>query len=141
MGLDKGIRCGVNRKFVELLQARGEMGNKGFRKAVVEWTVENYGCTWASACTHYNTAFKLVKKAEPQLVEGLGRPDDKKGGRKARDQNIEAASKAVEPTVQKTYEVRQKNNNMIVASTMDLDSAQALVAKAIKQKKATLYIV
>lgn len=84
--MDKGIRSGVGHKFNELLPQWKVMGGKlpgsNFRKAVVEWTVECYEISWASACTAYNTALIEARKATPELCEGLGRPEGKKGGRK-----------------------------------------------------------
>lgn len=84
--MDKGIRSGVGHKFNELLPQWKAMGGKlpgsNFRKAVVQWTVENYEISWSSACTAYNTALIDARKTSPALCEGLGRPEGKKGGRK-----------------------------------------------------------
>jgi len=82
--MDKGIRPHVNAKFVELnnQRNRGELTNTQFRKNVMFDAMEQFGCTLASAATHYNHAFKLVKGLNAELVSGLGRADDKKGGRK-----------------------------------------------------------
>ncbi len=84
--MDKGIRSGVNFEFNRLLPQWKTMGGKlpgsNFRHAVVAWAVENYGVTWSSGCTHYNHALIEAKKAFPELTEGLGRPEGKKGGRK-----------------------------------------------------------
>ena len=82
--MDKGIRPAVNRKFVEMLPQRAEIGNTAFRKNIIAFAMDEFGITLASAATHYNHAFKEAKKVAelaPQL-EGLGRPEDKKGGRK-----------------------------------------------------------
>ena len=81
--MDKGIRSGVNFKFNEMLPQLATIGGKAFRKEILYWAVENYDITIASACTHYNHSFQNAKKATPELVKGLGRPDDKNnGGRK-----------------------------------------------------------
>ena len=80
--MDKGIRPACNAKFLELLPTRATIGNTAFRKNVMFHVIEEFGITLASAATHYNHAFQECKKANPELVEGLGRADDKKGGRK-----------------------------------------------------------
>lgn len=82
--MDKGIRPYCNAKFVELnnLRNRGELSNTAFRKSVMADCMEAFGITLASAATHYNHAFKTVKELNSELVSGLGRPEDKKGGRK-----------------------------------------------------------
>jgi hypothetical protein len=92
--MDKGIRPFVNALFVEKLPQRAELGNTGFRKTVIADTMAAFGCTLASAATHYNHAFKLVKGTNPELVVGLGRPEDKKGGRKKKVTIVEAAPAA-----------------------------------------------
>lgn len=87
--MDKGIRPFALNFFTEQNALRvsgqaytGEKGNTMFRKAVMAKLMEEFGCTLAAAATHYNDAFKKVKAATPDLVAGLGRPEDKKGGRK-----------------------------------------------------------
>ena len=84
--MDKGIRPACNAKFLELLPTRENTtkGNTAFRKNVMASIMEDYGVTLASAATHYNHAFLEAKK-DPNnaaLLQGLGRPEDKKGGRK-----------------------------------------------------------
>ena len=86
--MDKGIRPACNAKFLELLPTRANTtaGNTAFRKAVMFFVMEEYGATLASAATHYNHAFKKARE-NPMLavmLAGLGRPEDKKGGRKAK---------------------------------------------------------
>jgi hypothetical protein len=85
--MDKGIRPYVNAKFIELNAQRkaGTLTNTQFRKNVMCDAMEAFGITLASAATHYNHAFQAVKAATPTEVEGLGRPDDKKGGRKRKE--------------------------------------------------------
>jgi hypothetical protein len=82
--MDKGIRPYTNAKFVEFnnLRNRGELTNTQFRKNVIADVMEAFGITLASAATHYNHAFKTVKELNSELVSGLGRAEDKKGGRK-----------------------------------------------------------
>ena len=90
--MDKGIRPFVNAKFLELAPTRPgssatngpatREGNTLFRKNVMFAAMEAFGISVASAATHYNHAFIECKKVNPALVEGLGRPEDKKGGRK-----------------------------------------------------------
>lgn len=87
--MDKGIRAFARNYFVEQNEFRrkgekftGPKGNTEFRKEVMCKLMEEFGCSLASAATHYNEAFKLVKEATPELVAGLGRAEDKKGGRK-----------------------------------------------------------
>ena len=97
--MDKGIRPVAREYFVQQneLRRRGEGGYVGpkantlFRKNVIFHLIEQFGCSVASACTHYNEAFKLVKAATPELVAGLGRPEDKKGGRKRKVQPAQPA--------------------------------------------------
>lgn len=80
--MTKGIREHVNEKFASLLPQRAEIGNTAFRKAVMQDAMTVFGISLASAATHYNHTLKTVREADPTLVEGLGRPEDKKGGRK-----------------------------------------------------------
>jgi hypothetical protein len=93
--MDKGIRPFVNAKFIELNVRRkaGELTNTVFRKTVMADAMEQFGITLASAATHYNHALQLVKAATPAEVEGLGRPDDKKGGRKKKEVAAPVAAK------------------------------------------------
>lgn len=93
--MDKGIRPAAIAKFLADLPARVNTreGNTKFRKGVIAYLEEQFGCTHAAGATHYNHAFiEARKKAgemaangdttlQDQLV-GLGRPEDKKGGRK-----------------------------------------------------------
>jgi len=85
--MTKGIREFVNETFAALLPTRPtpatREGNTAFRKAVMQKAMEQFGISLASAATHYNHTLKFIKETDPTLVEGLGREDDKKGGRKA----------------------------------------------------------
>lgn len=57
-------------------------GNIAFRKAVNLYLTDTFKISHASACTAYNWAKEQVTKEQPELVVGLGRAEDKKGGRK-----------------------------------------------------------
>lgn len=79
--MTKGIREYTNARFLKLLPKLADLGNAGFRRAVMESTVSKFEISVASAATHYNHAFKTARATDPASVEGLGRADDKKGGR------------------------------------------------------------
>lgn len=151
---DMGIRINVNRAFVEMLHLRATGGNTVFRKSVIAYAMEEFGITLASAATHYNHAFKVVKAANPELVEGLGRAEDKKGGRKPKVKVAEVVAAPVlllgyTPTVaveyieavQTEFVVKRKSDGATVAEGLSFDSAKALVAKAKAAKKSALYYV
>lgn len=128
--MDKGIRPACNRKFVELLPQRATIGNTAFRKAVMASIMEDFGITLASAATHYNHAFITQKAADPASVEGLGRPEDKKGGRKPKVRAEAAAvevpdAEAVVPT---EFSVFKKSDSTLVAEKLSFEDAKALVA-------------
>lgn len=166
MGLDKGIRPESNRKFMELLPRRKEMGNTPFRKEVIAHLMTEFDCSLASAATHYNHSFITAREAAKtneelqQLLEGLGRPEDKKGGRKpkvvpavtaAPAQQEEAAETApqevvgdmaqidVEEPVQTEFTVKKSKDGSVIAEKLSYDDARELVAAAAKAKKAKLY--
>lgn len=160
--MDKGIRSGVNFKFNDLLPQLTALGGKTFRRTILDWTVEEYGCTMAAASTHYNYAFQACKKASPELVAGLGRADDKNnGGRKKKAVEVAAPAgtlistgikpntsthtvsinpAAEAPTEQQTeFTVKIKKTGAVVAAGLSFEDARALVAKAAAAKKAKLY--
>jgi len=90
--MDKGIRAYARTFFAEqnALRVKGEVytgpkANTAFRKAVMGKLMEEFGVTLASAATHYNEALISTRKATPEAVQGLGRPEDKKGGRKKKE--------------------------------------------------------
>jgi len=122
------------------------------------YIMEEYGITLASAATHYNHAFKTVKAANPNLVEGLGRAEDKKGGRKPKAK-VEAVVPApvlllgyTAPAVddsndagetmppQTVFTVKKKSDGTVIGE-FSFEEATALVAKAKAAKKAALYFV
>ena len=162
--MDKGIRLAARNKFVEQneLRRRGEgeytgpKANTIFRKKVMCFLMEEFGITLASAATHYNEAFKLVKEATPELVSGLGRPEDKKAGRKPKATPVETPATTVavvEGTVedpnltpdlgeqQTVFKVCKKSDGTVVAEGLSFEAAKALVEKAVAAKKAKLYFV
>ena len=95
--MDKGIRPAMIAAFNAALPTRVNTreGNTIFRKTVMAGIMESFGITLASAATHYNHAFLEAKKdpAKAELLVGLGRPEDKKGGRKPKPKT-EAALEA-----------------------------------------------
>lgn len=143
--MDKGIRPAARAKFVELNEKRrrgvepytGPKANTIFRKEVMSFLMENFGISLASAATHYNEAFKLVKEATPELVAGLGRAEDKKGGRKPKAEGAAPAAKEPEAPKVVLYTVKSSKGKEVAK---DLTEAQAdeLIAKAKKAKKGNL---
>jgi len=91
--MDKGIRPASNIKFMELLPQRAALGNTRFRKSVMSFLMEEFGCTNPSAATHYNHSFQKCKKEHPELVIGLGRPEGKNNG--GRKKKVADAVKAI----------------------------------------------
>ncbi len=81
--MSKGIRDYTNARFAKYLPQfqSGELTGTAFRKKVMEGAVKRFQITVASAATHYNHSLKMQRLADPSSVEGLGRPEDKKGGR------------------------------------------------------------
>jgi hypothetical protein len=99
--MDKGIRAFARTYFAaqNALRVKGEVysgpkANTSFRKAVMAKLMEEFGVTLASAATHYNEALIETRKKTPEAVEGLGRPADKKGGRKKKEDAVPAAADA-----------------------------------------------
>jgi len=142
--MDKGIRPACNAKFLELLPQRETLGNTEFRRAVMASIMEDFGCSLASAATHYNHSFKTVKTANPELVEGLGRPEDKKGGRKKK---VVQASEEVAaeldpmPEEQVLFAVKKKSDGSTVVEGLSMEDARELCNRAKAAKKAALYWV
>lgn len=138
---DKGIRVNVNHKFVELMPQRAELGNTRFRAEVIGYAMTEFGISLASAATHYNHAFKEAKNV-PELLaqlEGLGRADDKKGGRKPKAAAVAAVDGEVTVPEQTVFTVCKKADGAVIAENMSFEDATALVAKAKAAKKAALY--
>lgn len=154
--MDKGIRPYCNNKFVELNEQRrrGLLTNTVFRKSVMSDCMEQFGITLASAATHYNHAFKHVKELNAELVDGLGRAEDKKGGRKPKVVAVPELCGPVQPPAdadtdydvalvapQTVFNVCKKADGTVVAEGLCLEDARELVAKAAAAKKAKLYFV
>ena len=140
---DKGIRVNVNHKFVELLSQRAALGNKRFRAEVIGYAMEEFGITLASAATHYNHAFKEAKKVPElaELLQGLGRAEDKKGGRKPKVKIVAVVEADVVEVQQTEFRVLRKSDNAVIAEALSFEAATALVAKAAAAKKSKLYWV
>lgn len=131
--MDKGIRPFVNAKFGELNAQRkaGTLTNTAFRKHVMCAAMEAFGITLASAATHYNHAFQAMKKATPAEVEGLGRPDDKKGGRKRKEVAAAPAVATVIPTPASA--LLQNFLNAIPAPAPAAPAAEGETAQAVEE--------
>lgn len=170
--MDKGIRPFAISQFIALAPARvnDRAGNTAFRKSLMATLMEEFGITLASAATHYNHAFIEAKKTHPALCDGLGRPEDKKGGRKAKakveatpaadtavtvadvlDSNLHSTEETAEETapaapveaaapVQK-YSVCKSSDKTVVCGDLTMEEALALIDKAAKAKKAKLELV
>lgn len=82
--MTKGIRAFTNKVFNKTLPQLNELGAIAFRREVMDQAIMAFGINVASAATHYNHSLKLAKAANPAAVAILGRPADKKGGRKAK---------------------------------------------------------
>jgi hypothetical protein len=136
--MDKGIRATCNFKFMELLPQRAALGNTAFRAAVMNHIVEEFGIPVTSAATHYNHSFQKCREASPELVEGLGRAEHKKGGRKPKA----VAREFVDADgVQTEFTVKRCSDGATIAQTLTFEDARCMVRKAVAQKKAKLYWV
>ena len=139
--MDKGIRVNARNKFIEMMPQRAAMGNTPFRKGIIAYLMEEFKITLSSAATHYNDAFKEARKV-PELAAqllDLGRPADKKGGRKPKAKVEEVAGTTVPE--QTEFTVKKKSDGSIVAEKLSFEAAQELIAKAKSAKKAALYWV
>lgn len=154
--MDKGIRPAANAKFLELLPTRAEVGNTAFRKNVMFYLMDQYSCTNPAAATHYNHAFQQVKKANPELVEGLGRPEGKNnGGRKkkvvvetvvADSVAPEQAGPAPEVATETTAEVAEITAALETPAATDAEVAVAMATEAqlfnvVRKKDKTLVLL
>ncbi len=162
--MDKGIRPEARRVFAEYNARRvaGEYGtdskaNTKFRKDVMSYLVTQFNITVASAATHYNEAFKFVKSQNAESVKGLGRAEDKKGGRKKKVQAEAAAPVTTEGTQEaapveapaeatvaaaapavRLYTVKRAKDGTVVAENLTEEQATELVERAARAKKARL---
>lgn len=119
-----GIREFTIASFAKHLPKLGELGNTAFRKAVMTEAIEQFKISIASAATHYNHALKLQRATDPKSIEGLGRPDDKKGGRKPVH----------------TVNVIKVKTGEVVAENISKAAAEELIKQAAEKKKAKLAI-
>jgi hypothetical protein len=87
--------------------------------------MEQFGISLASAATHYNHTLKFVKETDPTLVEGLGREEDKKGGRKPIH----------------TVQVIKVKDGSHVGERMSLEKAKKLVLASQEKGKVKLSIL
>jgi hypothetical protein len=165
--MDKGIRTGVKGKFNEMLPQLAALGGKAFRRTILDWTVENFGCTMAAASTHYNFAKHEATKADATLVAGLGRAPEKNNGGRKKKVEIEfvgpvapiegtlisegvkentsthtITTNPVEetPAAPVLFTVKRAKDGAVIAEGLSQEAADALVAKAAAQKKAKLVI-
>lgn len=136
--MDKGIRQEAKRKFAELLPTRVNTrdGNRNFRASVNTHLMESFDCTLAAAATHYNHAFIEARKAAAQpgneallaLLEGLGRPEDKKGGRKPKAKPEAAQPQEVMEETPTLFLVKKAKGGDQVGEPCSLEEAKARVA-------------
>ena len=122
--MTQGIREFTNAKFAELLPQLGTLGGTGFRKAVMGAVQERFSISVASAATHYNHSLKMARLETPKAVEGLGRPEDKKGGR---------------PVLHGVTVIKVKTGEE-VATGISKGAAETMIARAEKMRKAKLAI-
>jgi len=124
--MTKGIREYTNARFAAALPKliSGELTGTAFRKKVMDQTIKMHGISVASAATHYNHALKEQRIADPKSVEGLGRPEDKKGGR---------------PAVHLVNVVKARSG-AVVAEGVSRGAAATLIAKAEAAGKTKLAI-
>lgn len=122
--MTKGIREFANATFTNTLPQLKELGATGFRAEVMNLIVLAFGISVASAATHYNHALKQARLMDPKSVEGLGRPEDKKGGRKP---------------VHLVNVVKAKSGE-VVATGVSRGAAATLIATAAAKGKAKLAI-
>ena len=122
--MTQGIREFTNAQFAQHLPQLKELGNTGFRAKVMGETITKFAITVASAATHYNHALKAQRLADPKSVAGLGRPEDKKGGRKPVH----------------TVDVIKVKTGEVVASGISKGAAELLITTADAKKKAKLAI-
>lgn len=120
--MTRGIREFAVASFAQHLPRLGEVGNTAFRKAVMGDIIQQFNTSVASAATHYNHALKLQRASAPATVAGLGRPEDKKGGRKPIH----------------TVTVVKAKTGEVVAENISRAKGEALIAAAAASKKAKL---
>lgn len=153
---DKGIRPYTNAKFIELArtaQFGDRKANAAFRANIIADVCEQFGISHASGATAYNNAFIEARKIPEvaDLLQGLGRPEDKKGGRKPKAKPTDTAVAEDNAVVnrdaeyveeqQTVFTVKKKSDGTVVAEGLSFEDAKSLVARAAAAKKAKLYWV
>lgn len=124
--MTQGIRAFCNAKFAELLpmfQSK-ELDGTAFRAKVMSEVVAQFSISVPAAATHYNHSFKTQRAADPKSVAGLGRAEDKKGGR---------------PVVKPVTVIKVKTGE-VVATGISQAKANEMIAMAAAKKKAKLAI-
>jgi hypothetical protein len=122
--MTQGIRDYTNARFLKYLPELAALGNAGFRAKVMGGTITKFGISVASAATHYNHSLKSQRAADPKSVSMLGRPEDKKGGRKPIH----------------TVDVIKVKTGEVIASGISKGAAELLITTAVAKKKAKLAI-
>ncbi len=139
------IRDAVLSKFAQMLATRSVTGNTVFRRTVMDYAMLEHGCTNAAAATHYNFCLQAYKADEALCVhvEGLGRSDDKKGGRRTKDGKATATVYAklfaniiaeeqevavVQEVAVQLYNVRSIKKGLIVAEGLTEAQAEEFIA-------------
>lgn len=79
----KGIRAYTVSRFSAHLAAflAAELSARDFRRKVCDEVSKKFDISLNAAGAHYNYALKTIKSIDPESVAGLGRAEDKKGGR------------------------------------------------------------
>jgi biotin carboxyl carrier protein len=119
--------------FAAKLPTRATVGNTEFRNTVLSTMQEELNMTRASAAATYN----IVKKyaVANKMCENFGRtPAETKAAKAPK------APKAAKAPVVTTVNVARVKDGAFVAENVTVAEAEAIIAKATKQKKAKLVI-
>ena len=151
--MSKGIRASVQANFIAMSTARlngefGEItntlspGNVKFRRAVCDAAVKDFGISLPSAGSAYNAAFQFCKVNHPELVVGLGRAQDKIGGRKRKNADPLAAEAGnVTPVEEVLVTLVKVKDGSVFATDLTVEEANSLIAEhAAKRNKPKLQI-
>lgn len=122
--MTKGIREYTNARFAKYLPQLGELGGTAFRKKVMDGVVKHFAISISSAATHYNHSLKMQRLADPKSVDGLGRPEDKKGGR---------------PVLNPVTVIKAKSGEVVVDG-ISRGKAETMIAVAVAKKRTKLAI-
>lgn len=99
-----GIRAFTGVAFSATLPQLAELGPVAFRREVMDQAIMGFGISVASAATHYNHALKTMRAANPEAVKGLGRAEDKKGGRKPKAKDADGTVVVINAPVEAALE-------------------------------------